>query len=282
MVTKENVPEPQPVAPAQNPAQEDEFDSKPIVVSIGRTTAEEFAAQMQAEQSVEPEPVVTPQPQVTSSQSVEPERPVAPQPQVTERPAPQGQVVRPQVTERPIPQGQIAQSQSAVLQGQKSQTEELQLQEVSAPPRSQEKKGGFFKSTFKKLVKLQLGKVRFEDTVTELNVEHMDVGNIQVLKECYGLKKLVLNNNMLDDLSPISECSKLEYLALRNTLVGDLSPISNCTNLKYLDLWGTRVTDLHDLYSLTKLTYLCVKNTDIREAQVEDFKKHIPDCVVEF
>ena len=76
--------------------------------------------------------------------------------------------------------------------------------------------------------------------------------------------------------------SKLEYLALRNTLVGDLSPISNCTNLKYLDLWGTRVTDLHDLYSLTKLTYLCVKNTDIREAQVEDFKKHIPDCVVEF
>lgn len=301
VVTKENVPEPQPVAPAQNPAQEDEFDSKPIVVSIGRTTAEEFAAQMQAEQSVEPEPVVTPQPQVTSSQSVEsepvvtpqpqvtssqsvePERPVAtPQPQVTERPAPQGQVVRPQVTERPIPQGQIAQSQSAVLQGQKSQTEELQLQEVSAPPRSQEKKGGFFKSTFKKLVKLQLGKVRFEDTVTELNVEHMDVGNIQVLKECYGLKKLVLNNNMLDDLSPISECSKLEYLALRNTLVGDLSPISNCTNLKYLDLWGTRVTDLHDLYSLTKLTYLCVKNTDIREAQVEDFKKHIPDCVVEF
>lgn len=264
VVTKENVPEPQPVAPAQNPAQEDEFDSKPIVVSIGRTTAEEFAAQMQAEQSVEPEPVVTPQPQVT------------------ERPAPQGQVVRPQVTERPIPQGQIAQSQSAVLQGQKSQTEELQLQEVSAPPRSQEKKGGFFKSTFKKLVKLQLGKVRFEDTVTELNVEHMDVGNIQVLKECYGLKKLVLNNNMLDDLSPISECSKLEYLALRNTLVGDLSPISNCTNLKYLDLWGTRVTDLHDLYSLTKLTYLCVKNTDIREAQVEDFKKHIPDCVVEF
>ena len=312
VVTKENVPAPQPAAPVQQPAQEeeDEFDSKPIVVSIGRSTAEEFAAQMQAEQpvpqpAVASEPVVTPQPQVSSAQSVEPEQPVAPQPQVTERPAPQGQVVQPQaaerpvpqgqvvqpqVTERPAPQGQVAQSQTTVPQGQIAQpaaplTQEAPAQsapQTEAQPKPQEKKGGFFKSTFKKLVKLQLGKVRFEDTVTDLNVEHMDVGNIQVLKECYELKKLVLNNNMLDDLSPISECSKLEYLALRNTLVGDLSPISNCTNLKYLDLWGTRVTDLHDLYSLTKLTYLCVKNTEIREAQVEDFKKHIPDCVVEF
>ena len=282
VVTKENVPAPQPAAPVQQPAQEeeDEFDSKPIVVSIGRSTAEEFAAQMQAEQpvpqpAVASEPVVTPQPQVSSAQSVEPEQPVAPQPQVTERPAPQGQVAQSQTT---VPQGQIAQPAAPQPQEAPAQS----APQTEAQPKPQEKKGGFFKSTFKKLVKLQLGKVRFEDTVTDLNVEHMDVGNIQVLKECYELKKLVLNNNMLDDLSPISECSKLEYLALRNTLVGDLSPISNCTNLKYLDLWGTRVTDLHDLYSLTKLTYLCVKNTEIREAQVEDFKKHIPDCVVEF
>ena len=146
---------------------------------------------------------------------------------------------------------------------------------------AENKKGGFFKSTFKKLVKLQLGKVRFEDSITDLNVEHMDIGNINVLKDCLQLQKLVLSNNMLDDLSPISECKSLEYLALRNTLVGDLSTISGLENLKYLDLWGTRVTDLHDIYTLKNLTYLCVKNTEIRQSQIDDFKKYVPNCVVE-
>ena len=105
--------------------------------------------------------------------------------------------------------------------------------------------------------------------------------DIKVLEECYDLKKLILNNNMLDDLSPLANCALLEHLALKNTLVSNLSPISNCTHLKYLDLWGTRVTELFDIYNLKELKYLCVKNTDLRPAQIEDFKKHVPGCVVE-
>ena len=41
------------------------------------------------------------------------------------------------------------------------------------------------------------------------------------------------------------------------------------------------ITDLHDIYSLSNLTYLCVKNTDIRASQIEDFKKNMPNCVVD-
>lgn len=274
----------------------DEFEVKPIVVSIGKSVLEnEFVQPKEPEKNEEPKVVSQ---QVAQVERVEPVKVEVP-PIKKEEPN--------EETKAKTKNEAKAKSKSkkeAKIEAKKenkteakveaktenkveTNTEELKVVEASSQEsqvqsKPQEKKLGFFKSTFKKLVKLQLGKVRFEDTVTDLNVEHMDIGNIQVLKECYELKKLVLNNNMLDDLSPLANCSKLEYLALRNTLVGDLSPISNCQNIKYLDLWGTRVTDLHDIYSLKKLTYLCLKNTEIRQAQIDDFKKHIPDCVVEF
>ncbi len=256
----ESTPEPQPI-PSVTVKNEDEFEVKPIVVSIGKT------ADTYAQPSVQPMP-----------------QPIQPIPQPV--PQPVSQPV-PQPVPQPVQQNVSAMSAQQTVSGSAPQPAvqqsgpTVQSQPQAQKPAAESKKGGFFKSTFKKLVKLQLGKVRFEDNVTDLNVEHMDIGNISVLKDCLQLQKLVLSNNMLDDLSPISECKSLEYLALRNTLVSDLSTISGLENLKYLDLWGTRVTDLHDIYALKKLTYLCVKNTEIRQSQVDDFKKYVPNCVVE-
>ncbi len=258
--TSESTPAPQP-EPAAVPSlkNEDEFEVKPIVVSIGKT------AETYAQPSVQP----MPQPIQPIPQPEQKPKP-APQPEPAASPArPKTTVPQPEQKPKPASPVQAAASQPSAEQKQTSKNT------------AENKKGGFFKSTFKKLVKLQLGKVRFEDTITDLNVEHMDIGNISVLKDCLQLQKLVLSNNMLDDLSPISECKSLEYLALRNTLVGDLSTISGLENLKYLDLWGTRVTDLHDIYTLKNLTYLCVKNTEIRQSQIDDFKKYVPNCVVE-
>ena len=293
VVTKDNAdaeqeaPQPQP-EPKQ---EEDEFDSKPIVVSIGRAAIESEYAQPTPQPVPQPaptpQPVAQPAPQASAAQAApqpQPQaapqqpapapQPAAPTPQPQPAPQPQPQAA-PQPQPQPVPQAAPQQPAPA------PQPAAPAPQPQAAPQPTPQKKGGFFKSTFKKLVKLQLGKVRFEDNITELNVEHMDVGNIRVLKECYELKKLILNNNMLSDLSPLTDCTKLEYLALRNTMVSDLSPISNCTNMKYLDLWGTRIVDLNDLYSLTKLTYLCLKNTEIRQSQIDEFKKRNPNCVVE-
>lgn len=256
----------------------EEFDVKPIVVSIGKSVLENEYVESAQKPAVQSQ-----QPMQQVSQVQPAPQPVQQVSQAQPTPQPVQQVSQVQPTPQPVQQTVSVESNATQSKSESLQVSQTKEQQESVQKAAhQEKKGGFFKSTFKKMVKLQLGKVRFEDTVTELNVEHMDIGNIQVLKECYELKKLILNNNMLDDLSPIANCSKLEYLAIRNTLVGDLSPIAGCHELKYLDLWGTRVTDLHDLYSLTKLTYLCLKNTDIRQAQIDDFKKHIPECVVEF
>lgn len=308
VVTKDggDSPQPKPEPKEEVPQEEEEFDSKPIVVSIGRAAIEgEYAqpaapvkedltqsSKMQPEQPVqqaveesvpqpEPMPPIPPiQVKVQYPEMQKPETEVEPKP--AEQPVSQPQQakpVEPAAVVQPVTPVQSPPSVAPAAQPQPIRP--VQPQPIRPVQPQPEKKGGFFKSTFKKLVKLQLGKVRFEDSITDLNVEHMDVGNIQVLKECYELRKLVLNNNMLSDLSPISNCTKLEYLALRNTMVSDLSSISNCINLRYIDLWGTRVTDLHDLYHLTGLTYLCVKNTEIRQSQIDDFKKHIPECVVE-
>lgn len=285
VVTKESTaPDPIQPQPEEPQQEEEEFDSKPIVVSIGKAAIEsEYLQPQSAPAPVQP---AAPQPE-PQQQSVNP----APQSQPSvpvqpaANPAPQSQPsvpIQPAVNPAPQSQPSVSVQPAAPTTPQPVAPATPQPAAPATESVQPQKKGGFFKSTFKKLVKLQLGKVRFEDNVTDLNVEHMDVGNIQVLKECYELKKLVLNNNMLSDLSPISNCTKLEYLALRNTMVSDLSSISNCKNLKYIDLWGTRVTDLHALYSLTGLTYLCVKNTEIRQSQIDDFKKHIPNCVVEF
>lgn len=240
---EEETPAPAP-AVVDEKVDEGEFEIKPIVVSVGKNSGTPVAPVVPKTEEPKPE--------------VKPEVPVE-----VKKEEPKAEPVKKEaVVEPPVAEKEAAPAPAPV--------------QPKAP-----KKGGFFKSTFKKLVKLQLGKVRFEDSITDLNVEHMDIGNINVLKDCHQIKKLVLSNNMLDDLSPISECYPLEYLAVKNTLVGDLSPLKNLTNLKYLDLWGTRITDLHDIYGLKNLTYLCLKNTEIRQSQIDDFKKHVPDCVVE-
>ncbi len=251
------------------------------------------------QQPVQPQPAATPvqqlvQPQMQSQTVqphvqpiqpvVQPVRPVQPVVQPIQPATPVQQPVQPQPA-APVQQPVQPQPAAPVQQPVQSQPAATPVQsrpqETAEQPKEHKKQGGFFKSTFKKVVKLKLGRVRFEDDIVELNVEHCDVGNIQPLRECVQLQKLILSNNMLDDLSPLVDCQKLSYLALRNTRVQDLRPLSGLTELTYLDLWGTSIKSLEPLYGLKSLKYLNVKNTDITKSQIDDFKVLVPDCEVE-
>ena len=173
--------------------------------------------------------------------------------------------------------------QSAVEQAKVAENEAAVQRAIEAGKKATSKEGGsFFKSTLRKIIKLQLGKVRFDEDITELDVEHMDVGDIEVLEKCPELKKLILSNNMVSDITPLMKCHKLSYLALRNTRVTDVAAISGLTELTYLDLWGTNVTNISALLGLTKLKYLNVKNTGITQAQVDEFQAIVPGCKIDF
>ncbi len=287
----------QSAVPVTSAVPDDDFVMEPIVVNVGRSSESD-----KAEHPVnEPQSVVQPHP------ATEPVQPQAQQPenvymqplyqqmfaqqqamsqpqQVTPTPVPApAPQVAPTPALAPAPQAAPTPAPTPVPQAAPTPTPAPAPQAASTQESAQQKKsGGFFKSTFKKVVKLKLGRVRFEDDIVELNVEHNDVGNIQPLRECVQLQKLILSNNMVDDLSPLVDCKKLSFLALRNTRVEDLRPLSGLNQLSYLDLWGTRIKSLEPLYSLKGLKYLNVKNTDITKSQIDDLKVVIPGCEVEY
>ena len=287
----------QSAVPVTSAVPDDDFVMEPIVVNVGRSSESD-----KAEHPVnEPQSVVQPHP------ATEPVQPQAQQPenvymqplyqqmfaqqqamsqpqQVTPTPVPApAPQVAPTPALAPAPQAAPTSAPTPVPQAAPTPAPAPAPQAASTQESAQQKKsGGFFKSTFKKVVKLKLGRVRFEDDIVELNVEHNDVGNIQPLRECVQLQKLILSNNMVDDLSPLVDCKKLSFLALRNTRVEDLRPLSGLNQLSYLDLWGTRIKSLEPLYSLKGLKYLNVKNTDITKSQIDDLKVVIPGCEVEY
>lgn len=287
----------QSAVPVTSAVPDDDFVMEPIVVNVGRSSESD-----KAEHPVnEPQSVVQPHP------ATEPVQPQAQQPenvymqplyqqmfaqqqamsqpqQVTPTPVPApAPQVAPTPALAPAPQAAPTPAPTPVPQAAPTPAPAPAPQAASTQESAQQKKsGGFFKSTFKKVVKLKLGRVRFEDDIVELNVEHNDVGNIQPLRECVQLQKLILSNNMVDDLSPLVDCKKLSFLALRNTRVEDLRPLSGLNQLSYLDLWGTRIKSLEPLYSLKGLKYLNVKNTDITKSQIDDLKVVIPGCEVEY
>ena len=283
----------QSAAPVTSTVPDDDFVMEPIVVNVGRSSESNKAEQPvnEPQSVVQPHPATEPvQPQAQQPENVymqplyqqmfaqqqamsQPQQ-VTPTPAPTPAPTPVPQAApTPTPAPAPAPQATPTPTPAPAPAPQAAPTQES-LQ--------QKKSGGFFKSTFKKVVKLKLGKVRFEDDIVELNVEHNDVGNIQTLRECVQLQKLILSNNMVDDLSPLVDCKKLSYLALRNTRVEDLRPLSGLDQLSYLDLWGTRIKTLEPLYSLKGLKYLNVKNTDITKSQIDDLKVVIPGCEVEY
>lgn len=293
----------QSAAPVTSTVPDDDFVMEPIVVNVGHSSESDKAEQPvnEPQSVVQPHPATEPvQPQAqqpenvytqpmyqqmfAQQQAMSQPLQVTPTPVSAPAPTPVPQVA-PTPTPAPAPAPQAA--PTPVQQAAPTPTPTPAPAPASQAAPTQEsvqhkKSGGFFKSTFKKVVKLKLGKVRFEDDIVELNVEHNDVGNIQPLRECVQLQKLILSNNMVDDLSPLVDCKKLSYLALRNTRVEDLRPLSGLDQLSYLDLWGTRIKSLEPLYSLKGLKYLNVKNTDITKSQIDDLKVVIPGCEVEY
>ncbi len=258
-----NAPGQQPVstpAPAPTSVSKDEFESKKIVVSIGGGATQTPVAPAPAPVAPAPTPVapapapapVTPAPAPTPVAPAPAPTPVAPEP----APAQTEQLTEDQIK-----------VQKAIEKGTKA---------------AAKAGASFFSSTLKKMIKLQLGKVRFDDDITELDVEHMDVGSIQVLEKCTELQKLILSNNMVSDIIPLMKCNKLTYLALRNTRVSDITPLATLTKLTYLDLWGTNISSLTPISGLRELKYLNVKNTNITKAQVEEFQAIVPNCKIDY
>lgn len=99
--------------------------------------------------------------------------------------------------------------------------------------------------------------------VKEINLEDSRVKNLDGLQYCVNLEYLFLENNEIEDISPISNLTKLKVLNLNENNIKDISFIKNLTNLTKLYLKQNQITSVSNLKNLSKLNTLILERNKI-------------------
>lgn len=88
--------------------------------------------------------------------------------------------------------------------------------------------------------------------------------DISVVSGWPNIQKLMLQNDYIEDLTPLANLTTLKDLVV-NGIFSDVSVIANLTNLTRLSIYSPNVTSIASLAPLTKLT-----NFSLRYSQVSD------------
>ena len=105
--------------------------------------------------------------------------------------------------------------------------------------------------------------------MTILDLTGNEVIDLTPLKKCKNLETLELDaqysiksGQYLTDISPLKGLTKLKKLVLKNNKIEDLSAIGNLTNLEELDLYGNRgIKSINGFENLKKLKKLLLNRT---------------------
>ena len=105
--------------------------------------------------------------------------------------------------------------------------------------------------------------------MTSLDLTGNEVIDLNPLKGCKNLENLELDDQYLaesgqylKDITPLKELTKLKKLVLKNNKIEDLSAIGNLTNLEELDLYGNRgIKSINGFENLKKLKKLLLNRT---------------------
>ncbi len=107
-------------------------------------------------------------------------------------------------------------------------------------------------------------------------------------KDCKDLTSLFLDDTQVSDagLGHLKGCMKLTYLSLPGTQVSDagLAYFKDCKSLTNIDLSSTQVGDagLDTFKDCKSLTRLDLQKTKVTAAKVEELKKALPGCKIEW
>ncbi|HEX3345572.1 MAG TPA: leucine-rich repeat domain-containing protein [Polyangiaceae bacterium] len=83
-------------------------------------------------------------------------------------------------------------------------------------------------------------------SMDRLDISHTLVGDEQLkaVGSLVNLTELMLDEDVVSDISPVANLKKLEKLSLKKTGVKDLTPVSQIKTLKFLWIADTPVTDI--------------------------------------
>jgi Leucine-rich repeat (LRR) protein len=121
-------------------------------------------------------------------------------------------------------------------------------------------------------------------TVTNLDsiniADNINIQDLQPLQKLPGLSVVVANRTSIHDLTPLQYLKKLRYLDVSQTQVSDISPIASSTTLKVLKADKTPLQTIDALGGIESLSKLYIDENNFTDAQVRDFLKIRPKCLV--
>jgi internalin A len=98
-----------------------------------------------------------------------------------------------------------------------------------------------------------------------LRIAYCSIKDIDFLPPLKKLEKLILNCNMLEDISPISQFENLTYLDISHNYIPDFSPLQACRKLAFISAFDNKFTSLPDMSNLNQLNFL-----DVSESRISD------------
>lgn len=104
-----------------------------------------------------------------------------------------------------------------------------------------------------------------QDRVTSLNLAHLNVADLKVLRGYPNVRRLNISGTGVLDLSPLGNLIALEWLDASGTSVADIQPLETLAGLRGLRLDATAVTDLHLLERLAAIESLSLRSTPVRD-----------------
>lgn len=103
--------------------------------------------------------------------------------------------------------------------------------------------------------------------IRKLVVNNNQIQDLSPLSDKYLLETLSVGGNPVDDISSLSDLLLLKELNIENTPVNDLNPLINLKNIKTLNIGGTPVNNLKPLADLDSLEDLSIVNTDVKSIE---------------
>ncbi len=111
-------------------------------------------------------------------------------------------------------------------------------------------------------------------TISTITAKGAEIASLKGLEACTALALLDIENNAVEDLTPIKDLSLLQSLNVGSNKVKDVGPIGGLTGLQYLDASDNQIADVTALASLERMTTLYLSGNQIKDIKpVGELKK---------
>ena len=106
--------------------------------------------------------------------------------------------------------------------------------------------------------------------ITEINVDSdkYSISSLEALSKLHFIRKLIINDNQLTDLSPIAGKRLLEELSVSGNAIDNILPLADVTTLKSLALENTLVNDINILENMHELEVLNIAGTSVKNIKI--------------